>query len=81
MKLIKRKILISCLRIEMFLYLSPLQPRMLCAKIGRLWSDGFGEEDFQISSMYFGLSFLFPLAKGRAFLNSLQPKIICAKFD
>ena len=33
--------------------LNPLHPRMLCAKFGRNWLRGSGEEDFLISSKYF----------------------------
>ena len=33
--------------------LESIHPRMLCAKFGRNWPSGSGEEDFLILSMYF----------------------------
>ena len=40
--------------------------RMLCAKIGQKWSNGSGEEDFQISSNISAISLLSSLGKGKA---------------
>ena len=42
--------------------LIPLHLRMLCAKLSWNWSNGSGE-DFQISSMFFAISWLSPLGK------------------
>ena len=44
--------------------LIPLHLRMLCAKLTWNWSNGSGE-DFQISSMFFAISWLSPLGKRR----------------
>ena len=40
---------------ELFLWLNliPIHPRMFCAKFSWNWTCGFGEEDFQMSSVYF----------------------------
>ena len=45
--------------------LSPLLPRMLCAKFGWNWPSGSGEEDFLISSMYFHHFVIISPLKGR----------------
>ena len=66
--------------------LNPLQhARMLCAKFGRNWPSGSGEEDFLNSSMYF-LYFVIVSPWGKTWpfiwsnLNPLHPRILCAKF-
>ena len=44
----------------------PLHPRMLCAKFGWNWSNGSGEKDFWISSMYFCYFVIISPCKGMA---------------
>ena len=65
--------------------LNPLYPRMLCAKFGWNWRRGSGEEDFQISSIYFRSFVIISPEKGRgpSFEQtwiSLHPKMLCAMF-
>ena len=56
------------MRIEGFFFrtnFNPLHQRMHCGRIGWYWPIGSGIEDFSILSMYFSISFLSPLGKGR----------------
>ena len=64
---------------------NPLHPRMLCAKFGWNWLSGSTEEDFLISSMYFGYFCNYlPLERAGPFiwtnLTPLHPRMLCAKF-
>ena len=54
--------------------LTSIHQNVHCAKFGWNWPSGFGEENFLISSMYFGyLCNYLPLEKGGAFhLNKLE---------
>ena len=59
---------------------------MLCTKFGWNWPSGFGANIFCISSMYFCYFVIIsPWKKELPFiwtnLNSLHPKMFCAKFD
>ena len=59
--------------------------KMLCAKFGWIWRSGSGEEDCQISSIYFRSFVIITLKKGvaRSFEQtwiSLHPTMLCAKF-
>ena len=65
--------------------LNPLNPRILYAKFGWNWSSGSGEEDFFNLSTYFrNFAIISSLKKEGPFiwmnLNSLHPKMICARF-
>ena len=65
--------------------LNSIHPKILCAKFGWNWPNGSKEEDFKILSEYFGYFIISPLRKGRGpslkkTLNTLFPKILCAKF-
>ena len=40
--------------------LNPLHPRMICANFGWNWPGGSGEENFEISSMYFRYFIIIP---------------------
>ena len=65
--------------------LNPLNRRILYAKFGWNWSLGFGEEDFLNLSTYFrNFAIISSWKKEGPFiwinLNSLHPKMICAKF-
>ena len=58
---------------------------MLCAKFGRNWLSGSGEEFFLISSMYFHYFIMIsPLKRAGPFiwtkLNTLHPRMHCCKF-
>ena len=76
------------LRIEWFLIwtnLNPLHPRVLCAKIGLNWPRSSGEENFEISSMYFRYlvikspwKWVWPFIWIN--LNPLHPGVLCANF-
>ena len=62
-----------------------IHPRMPCFKIGWIWLSGSGEEDFQLSSMYFCYFVIIsPYKRAGPFiwtnLNSLDPRMLCAKF-
>ena len=64
---------------------SPLQPKMLCAKFGYNWPNGSGVEGFSISSMYFRYFVIIsPLERVGPFiwtnLNPLHPRMLCPKF-
>ena len=67
--------------------MNPLHPRMLCAKFVWNWPNGSGEEDFQISSMYFRyfvITGISPWKRVGPFiwtnLNPHHPRGHCAKF-
>ena len=65
--------------------MNPLHLKMLCAKFGRNWPNGSGEENFKISSMYFHyFVIIFPRKRAGLFiwtkLNPLLPKILFANF-
>ena len=45
--------------------MNSLHQKMLCAKFGWNWPSDSGEEDFQISSMYFCYFVIIPLGRGR----------------
>ena len=65
--------------------LNPLRPRMHCVKIAWNWPCGSWEEGFKISSMFFRyFVIIFPWKSTGLFiwknLNSLHPKMLCAKF-
>ena len=65
--------------------LNPLHPRMLCAKFSWNWLSGPGEKDFIILSMYFHYFVIIsPWKRAGPFiwtnLNSLHPRMLCAKF-
>ena len=57
---------------------------MLCAKSGRNWLTGSGEEDFLNLSMYFHYFVINSIWKGGlSFVQNLNPlhqRILCAKF-
>ena len=66
--------------------LNPLHPRMLCAKFDWNQRSGSGEEDILISSIYFRYFVIIsPWKRAGPFiwinLNSLYPRMHCAKFD
>ena len=65
--------------------LNPIHPRMLCPRFGWDWLSGSGEEDFLVSSIYFRyFVFISPWKRAGPFiwtnLNSLHPRMLCAKF-
>ena len=69
--------------------LNPLHPRMLCDKIfllvSRYYPNGYAEENFYISPMYFCCFIIIsPLKRLGPFiwtnLNPLHSRILCAKF-
>ena len=60
---------------------NPQHPRMLCAKFGWNWQNGFGEEDFWIFSMYFCDIVIFSAWKTTGlFIWTTHPKMHCVKF-
>ena len=66
--------------------LNHLHPRMLCDMVDWNWLSGSGKEDFLIPSMYFHYYVIISTwKKARPFiwrtLNSLHPRMLCAKFD
>ena len=65
--------------------LNPLHPMLLCAKFGRYWPCGSGEEDvLKFVNVFSQFRNYLPLEKGRTFiwtnLSPLHPKMIYAKF-
>jgi hypothetical protein len=64
--------------------LNSLHSRIICTKFDWFWSSGSGEEDFSKFSVYFySFAIISPLRGAITFLwtnlNSLDPRIICAK--
>ena len=73
-------------RVRPFIWtkLNRLLPTMHCAKFGWNWPSGSGEDFLNFINVFLLFCNYLPLEKGRALhlnkLDSLQPRILCAKF-